>query len=290
MTSADPDLWVVGDIHGALAKLRVLLRRAGLMDGEGAWTGGRAHLAFLGDYLDRGPDGAGVVRLIRRLEAEARAAGGQVTALLGNHEVMLLAALRFARRDPQDRYGFRDYWVSNGGQPQDAGRLDTAEQTWLAARPALARVGRWLLLHADTSMYLHLGRNVEAVNAHVARLLQSDAPEIWGHFANAFADRLAFVPPGGEQVARQLLTTFGGNRLAHGHTPVSILLDEQGYGPAILPGPGSPVTYAGQLCVAVDSGMAYREEAGFITRLTERGVAEVVGYPGADPPGAGPPG
>ncbi|MEW6421101.1 MAG: metallophosphoesterase [Deinococcota bacterium] len=270
-----PPLWVMADVHGALTKLLVLLQQAGLTDASGTWTGGWAHLVFLGDYLDRGPDGVGVVRLIRRLEAEARTAGGQVTALLGNHEVMFLAARRFTQRDPHDQYGFRDYWLANGGQPGDAARLEPDDELWLAARPALTRAGRWLLLHADTPMYLHLGRSVDAVNAHVARLLHSDSPEVWGHFANAFADRLAFLPPQGEQVVRQLLRTFGGERLAHGHTPVPILLDEQGQD-----GGAGPVFCAGHLALALDGGLAYWENAGFITRLSERGVAEVVAYPG----------
>ncbi|ABF45844.1 metallophosphoesterase [Deinococcus geothermalis DSM 11300] len=276
MTPLSPPLWVMADVHGALAKLLVLLQQAGLTDASGTWTGGRAHLVFLGDYLDRGPDGVGVIRLIRRLEAQAQAAGGQVTALLGNHEVMFLAARRFTQRDPHDQYGFRDYWLANGGQPGDAAQLTPDEQRWLTARPALARAGRWLLLHADTPMYLHLGRSVDAVNIHVTRLLHSDSPEVWGHFANAFADRLAFLPPQGEQIARQLLSTFGGERLAHGHTPVPILLDEQGQDGAV-----GPLFCAGQLALALDGGLAYSENAGFITRLSARDVAEVVVYPGS---------
>lgn len=268
--SPPTDLWVVGDIHGEHAKLRALLRGAGLLGAGGGWTGGEAHLAFLGDYLDRGPDGLGVVRLIRELEEEAPHAGGRVTALLGNHEVMFLAAEHFRRADPEDRFGFQGYWVANGGQASDAARAEPGDLAWLAARPALARVGGWLLLHADSPMYLHLGASVEAVNARVAALLGSEAPEVWGHFANAFAGRLAFAGAGGERAARKLLGTFGGERLAHGHTPVYVLLDED------VPGAGSPFLYAGDLCVALDSGMAYREEAGFIVRLEGRGVAEVV--------------
>lgn len=232
--------------------------------------GGRgAHLVFLGDYLDRGPDGLGVVRLVRRLEEEAPRSGGRVTALLGNHEVMFLAADRFRRTALGDRFGFQEYWEANGGQASDAARAGPDDLAWLAARPALARVGRWLLLHADSPMYLHLGGSVEAVNVRVAALLDSASAEVWGHFANAFAGRLAFVGPEGEGAARKLLDTFGGRRLAHGHTPVYVLLDEDG------PGAGRPVLYAGGLCVALDSGMAYREDAGFIVRLNDRGVAEV---------------
>jgi len=269
----------MGDVHGALDKLRALLEGAGLIGADGSWTGGAAHLVFLGDYLDRGPDGLGVVRLVRALEAGARGAGGQVTALLGNHEVMFLAAVQFAQRDPRDRHGFRDYWRSNGGQPRDAAHLTAEDHRWLLERPALARAGRWLLLHADTPMYLRLGRSVEAVNAHVAGLLRGHDPHAWGAFANAFADRFAFLPPGGEQAARELLERFGGQRLAHGHTPVSLLgggleggLEEEG------PGSGAPLVYAGGRCVALDGALAYHPQAGFLARLSGRGVAQVVAY------------
>lgn len=284
------ELWAVGDVHGALDKLRALLEAAGLIGAAGGWTGGTAHLVFLGDYLDRGPDGAGVVRLVRGLEAGARAAGGQVTALLGNHEVMFLAALHFARRDPHDRHGFREYWRANGGQPGDAARVTPEDLAWLLARPALARAGRWLLLHADTPMYLRLGGSVEAVNARVAGLLGSHDPHVWGTFANAFADRFAFAAPGGERAAQTLLDTFGGQRLAHGHTPVPLLLGESLAGaPGARVGPGEPLLYAGGRCLALDSALAYRPQAGFLARLGGRGAAQVVAYAGAGEPQPGRP-
>nr|WP_221269495.1 metallophosphoesterase [Deinococcus budaensis] len=279
-------MWVVGDVHGAHDKLRTLLLGARLITEDGSWSGGTAHLAFLGDYLDRGPDGLGVVQLVRGLEAGARAAGGQVTALLGNHEVMFLAALHFARRDPHDRHGFRDYWRANGGQPGDAARVTPEDLAWLLARPALARAGRWLLLHADTPMYLRLGGSLEAVNARVAGLLGSHDPHVWGTFANAFADRFAFAAPGGERAAQSLLDTFGGERLAHGHTPVPLLLGESLAGPEDgsdrgTCGAGAPLLYAGGRCLALDSALAYRPQAGFLARLNGRGVAQVVTYGGA---------
>ncbi|WP_231557245.1 metallophosphoesterase [Deinococcus sp. YIM 77859] len=284
MTLATDRLWVMADVHGALGKLRGLLQDAGLTDAEDRWRGGAAHLVFLGDYLDRGPDGAGVIRLIRRLEVGARAAGGQVTALLGNHEVMFLAALRFGAAGEPDRYGFREYWLSNGGQLHDAARLEPADRAWLERRPALARVGRWLLLHADSTLYLHLGGSVDMVNAHVARLLQSPRPEVWGHFASAFADRLAFADVGGAEAARRLLRTFGGQWLAHGHTPIPLLIGQEEAEPVA---PLAPVVYAGGQCVALDGGLAYWEAAGLIARLNDRGVAEVVPYraPGVEPQG-----
>ena len=289
------ELWVVGDVHGAYDKLRALLLAAGLTDHNGNWTGRTAHLVFLGDYLDRGPDGLGVVRLVRQLEAQARAAGGQVMALLGNHEVMFLAAYLFQQYDPLDRLGFRDYWLSNGGQRWDAERLTPEERLWLSQRPVLARAGDWLLAHADSLFYAGLGRSIEEANARAAELLGSLEPGVWSTFANAFVDRLNFAGTDGEAQASRLLARFGGSRMVHGHTPTYLLLHENEQN---LPDdPSSPVEYAGGLCVAADSGMAYFYEAGFVTRLDEGGVAEVVrlpeeavaGFPGPvpEPSGAG---
>ena len=108
-------------------------------------------------------------------------------------------------------------------------------------------------------------------------LFRSDADE-WGLFLNWFTERLAFALAQGEAKARRTLQTFGGQRIVHGHTPVYVLLDETLHGPTL--GAGAPVPYANRLCVAMDSGMAYREDAGFIARLNQHGIAEVVAFPG----------
>lgn len=68
--------FVVGDIHGDLAALDVLLSR--LPD-----LGAEDTLVFLGDYVDRGPDSAGVVARVRALEESSSAT---VVCLRGNHE------------------------------------------------------------------------------------------------------------------------------------------------------------------------------------------------------------
>ena len=47
----------IGDIHGALDRLQVLL--AGIK-----WDPDNDTLVFIGDYVDRGPDSAGVIEHI----------------------------------------------------------------------------------------------------------------------------------------------------------------------------------------------------------------------------------
>ncbi|WP_293910730.1 metallophosphoesterase [Deinococcus sp.] len=271
-------LWVVGDVHGALGKLKLLLLRSGLSDFSGSWSGGDAHLVFLGDYLDRGEDGVGVIRLIRTLQRQAKLAGGRVDALLGNHEVMFLAALLFRHNDPRDELGFYEYWHSNGGQPRDMALIEPGDLSWMAERPAMLRIGPWLLQHADSAMYLKLmsgdaAGNVNTVNEAVARKLAGNSPQVWQELMNTFAARFAFAGPDGGALVKEVLSTFGGERIVHGHTPINLLLGTAGEEP------GAPLTYAGRQCIDTDSAMAYIPGAGFITRLDAGGVAEVVTYP-----------
>ncbi len=68
--------FAVGDIHGDLAALETLFRRLPELTADDT-------VVFLGDYVDRGPDSAGVVRWIRDLAARGPA---KVVALRGNHE------------------------------------------------------------------------------------------------------------------------------------------------------------------------------------------------------------
>jgi len=78
----------VGDAHGAFDKFVTILREAKLIDSRRRWIGGRAIFVQTGDITDRGPDSRKIIDLLRKLTEEAAKAGGQVHALLGNHEAM----------------------------------------------------------------------------------------------------------------------------------------------------------------------------------------------------------
>ena len=91
----------VGDLHGAYDEFVKILRFTKLIDERNHWIGGTTHLVQMGDIIDRGPTVPGrrgakdIYDLIRRLEAEAVAAGGRVHMLLGNHEEVALLGLSF---------------------------------------------------------------------------------------------------------------------------------------------------------------------------------------------------
>ncbi|XWS29072.1 hypothetical protein CRYUN_Cryun25bG0125400 [Craigia yunnanensis] len=80
----------VGDLHGDLDQARCALEMAGVLssDGEDIWMGGDAVLIQLGDVLDRGDDEIAILSLLRSLDIQAKAKGGAVFQVNGNHETM----------------------------------------------------------------------------------------------------------------------------------------------------------------------------------------------------------
>jgi hypothetical protein len=93
---------VVGDLNAADDVLIDILRGTGLVDRRLAWRGGRSELVQVGDLFNRGGGALNALTLLLRLQREARAAGGKVTVLLGNHEAM--TALRHEGYCTEDEY------------------------------------------------------------------------------------------------------------------------------------------------------------------------------------------
>jgi serine/threonine protein phosphatase 1 len=94
-----PLTYAVGDVHGSLDMLKALIGACR------EHASGRAlQFVFLGDYIDRGPDSAGVVRFMMRLQDEL---GQALIALRGNHEAFVLGLL--------DGVVPLRVWLRNGG-------------------------------------------------------------------------------------------------------------------------------------------------------------------------------
>jgi len=95
----------LGDVHGSYDKMVTLLQGTKMVDDQLAWIGGNQHLVFCGDLTDRGDNDRAVMDLVRRLQAEAEAAGGRVHMVLGNHEVMNLSRdRRYWNQDLLDEF------------------------------------------------------------------------------------------------------------------------------------------------------------------------------------------
>jgi bis(5'-nucleosyl)-tetraphosphatase (symmetrical) len=121
--------YVIGDLQGCAHEAGVLLNRIE----EDA--GGAARVLFVGDLVNRGPDSLAALRRIYQL---ATSSEGRVEALLGNHDLHLLA-------------------VAAGVQPLSKSDtldaiLDAPDReqliAWLRQRPLAMRHGQHLLVHA----------------------------------------------------------------------------------------------------------------------------------------------
>eukprot|EP01062_Namystynia_karyoxenos_P046501 TRINITY_DN34875_c0_g1_i1.p1 TRINITY_DN34875_c0_g1~~TRINITY_DN34875_c0_g1_i1.p1 ORF type:complete len:459 (+),score=146.35 TRINITY_DN34875_c0_g1_i1:74-1378(+) len=95
-----PRVVVIADLHGDYLAALAVLHRAGLIarpEPPVEWTGGAATLVQLGDLCDRGPFSPQLIDLFDiTLREQARAAGGKVVTLLGNHELLNVEGLSLA--------------------------------------------------------------------------------------------------------------------------------------------------------------------------------------------------
>lgn len=120
-------LIAIGDVHGDYEVFVTLLRTTKLIGANGtSWTGGKAHLVLPGDFIDRGNASRKVMDLLMSLEERAASAGGQVHALLGNHETMnVFGDWRYVVR--------ADYEAFRGVDSEDL-RQQALEAAWAEAR------------------------------------------------------------------------------------------------------------------------------------------------------------
>ncbi len=132
-------LLAIGDVHGDLAALHAALVGGGAVNARGQWIGKDLIVVQTGDILDRGDDEQAIMDWMERLEGEARAAGGAVHWLLGNHELMN-AAGDFRYVTPG---GFVDF--------QDAPGLDLTRV--VKARPEVQARAAAFLVGRDVGPY-----------------------------------------------------------------------------------------------------------------------------------------
>ncbi|EYD70408.1 metallophosphoesterase [Limimaricola hongkongensis] len=160
----------IGDVHGRLDLLAPLLRRI-------ARRGSDHPIVVLGDMIDRGPDSAGVLRLLHHWRHE------QLVCLAGNHEAMMLGFLA----DPVRRAAL---WLRNGGTeslgsfgiaPPDLATPGAAAECAAALSRALGPMENWL---RGLPLRWSSG-NVVAVHAALdpARPpgMQDEKTLLWGH-------------------------------------------------------------------------------------------------------------
>jgi hypothetical protein len=256
-------IYIIGDIHGQYKKMVTNLQQAKLIDDQLDWIGGDATLIFLGDFFDRGPAGLQALQLAMFLQERAELAGGEVTALLGNHEVLILSAYHFGHQmPPGEKRTFMHLWQMNGGLMRDLIGLEPEHVVWISRLPAMILLAEHLLMHADALFYVEYGHDLDTINQAFVDLLRNDDMVAWNRLLRQFAERNTFLEKDKSAVV-PLLQRIGGQRVIHGHTPISFVTEMEPVNVV------RPLDYADGLCTNVDGGM-YLGGPGFIYRLPDR--------------------
>lgn len=188
LTGVD-SLFLVGDVHGEYDTLVRLLRNAGLVDARGAWSGGRKHVAFLGDLFDRGEDVTRTLWFLYGLEREAEAAGGGVHVILGNHETMVFTDdLRYVSAKEASLAA-----LHGTTYPRLFDLRESVLGRWLGSRPGLMKVDGALLAHGGVAPdYAHFG--VEEFNDSLRTFLADDLIYHLGAILSESDTSAALVP------------------------------------------------------------------------------------------------
>jgi hypothetical protein len=217
--------FVISDIEGEFGAFRKLLQAGKVIDENFNWTYGDGHLLLVGDFVDRGTQVNEVLWLIYSLEEKARAAGGYVHYVLGNHEIMVMSG---------------DHRYVN---PKYAGSAASIGLHLMTLYGAESEIGRWLrtknvVEKVDNIMYVHGGisRKVNRMELNLSTInelarpfyadtsyaypdantdtLYQDAGPFWyrGYYSGETATAA--------QVLDSTFYKFRAKKMVTGHTPV----------------------------------------------------------------------
>ncbi len=129
----------IGDVHGDYDGLVSILEAAGLIDDARQWTGEDTTLVQVGDLTDRGADVRAVLDLMIALQSQAPKHGGQVIALLGNHEVSNLNGIYDYRSTSREVYSEIAAPFVDDGSAKRRRRAYRRWQSWGRRFPVCAR-------------------------------------------------------------------------------------------------------------------------------------------------------
>ncbi len=114
----------VGDLHGDFHQCVEVLRSAGLINKRNDWIGGSTHLVQLGDIPDRAPDTREIIKLLQKLEKQAKRKNGYVHLLIGNHDAMNVYGELYYVHPGE----FKAFTTSNSRTVQDSFYKETVDR------------------------------------------------------------------------------------------------------------------------------------------------------------------
>ncbi|MCK0068520.1 metallophosphoesterase [Kordiimonas laminariae] len=132
----------ISDVESNFKTFRDFLIAQQVIDADLNWTFGKGHLVLVGDFVDRGDSTTQVLWFIYKLEQEAKAAGGTVHFILGNHEIKNLQG-NFQKA--ADKY----FYVAAALKKQEFDLFgdDALLGRWMASKNTIERINGYLFVH-----------------------------------------------------------------------------------------------------------------------------------------------
>lgn len=150
----------ISDIHGQYSIFKKILTTNGIINTDLEWTMGKGHLVIVGDVMDRGDQVMECLWLIYHLERKAKAAGGQVHFLLGNHELMVM--------NGQLNYLNKKYLYTSALLKKPYFKLFDRTSLlgqWLSSKNVILQINDKVFVHGGLSQQaMSLGMTIDEIN------------------------------------------------------------------------------------------------------------------------------
>jgi hypothetical protein len=160
----------IGDLHGDLDAARRALRLAGAIDTQDHWIGDKLVVVQTGDVIDRGDQDREVIDLLERVRHAARAAGGDLILLWGNHELMnTVGDLRYVTD-----VGLTEFGGAQGRY--DAFKPGGPYAMLLADHALIAKVGDTVFVHGGI-LPAHIAYGLDRLNDELRDWMTGKRPE-----------------------------------------------------------------------------------------------------------------
>ncbi len=223
------------DVHGDYQAAIDVLKLAGLIDDDLAWTGGDTVVVQTGDQLDRGDGEQAILDLFELLSEQAWDAGGGFYPLLGNHETMNVQLdLRYVtdggfedfadtEHDPEDPE-LASYPESQRGRVA-AFRPGGPYATLLAGHNLTMQVGGTVFVHGGI-LPDHATAGLQTINDEVRSWMLGEAsePQTWVGSSDAPVWTRVYSDDGDDDadqacsLLEEALDLLGADRMVVGHT------------------------------------------------------------------------
>lgn len=216
----------VSDIEGTFGSFRNFLISHNVIDAQYNWTFGKGHLVCVGDFFDRGTNVTETLWLIYDLEEKAKAAGGYVHFILGNHEIMNMSN--------DHRYVHPKYMRNADLYQEIYGnwyKKSTELGRWLETKNVVERIGDFIFVHGGLAPDLnYLDKTLSEINNTMRPFyfIQEDVFRIDDEILRFLFDangpiwyRNYVMGQAQDAEIEESLRKFGAKRIIVGHTLVN---------------------------------------------------------------------